>query len=92
MRKESEAPHRERRTTQHIEQRETKMDINETHSRLGGSAAASGPRHAVHSIDHYALEVPDLAVAEHFLDAFGLIPQRKGNSLEVFAGDQHFWA
>lgn len=68
------------------------MDINVAQSSPGGSAAASEPRHAVHSIDHYALEVPDLAVAEHFFDAFGLIPLRKGNSLDVFAGDQHCWA
>lgn len=55
-------------------------------------AAAAGPRYAVHSIDHYALEVPDLAVAEHFLDAFGLTLRHNAGWLEAYAADGHCWA
>ncbi|MCY1210791.1 Manganese-dependent 2,3-dihydroxybiphenyl 1,2-dioxygenase [compost metagenome] len=54
--------------------------------------AAAFPRYAVHSIDHYALEVPDLAVAEHFLDAFGLALRRHAGWLEAYASDGHCWA
>jgi len=68
------------------------MVTNGTQSAEDASTAAPGPQYAVHSIDHYALEVPDLGIAEHFLDAFGLIVRRNNDCLEVFAGDGHCWA
>lgn len=50
---------------------------------------------AVHSIDHFALNVPSLAEARHFFDAFGLdvadVPDRSGE-LDVRAADGHRWA
>ncbi|EHP42146.1 catechol 2,3-dioxygenase [Cupriavidus basilensis OR16] len=54
--------------------------------------AASGRDPAVHSLDHYALTVPDLSVAEHFLSAFGLSVVRQGDALEVLAEDKRVWA
>jgi len=68
------------------------MDTHRADAGQRSQAPAAGPRHAVHSIDHYALEVPDLAVAEHFLDAFGLTVQRTPDCLEVYAADGHRWA
>nr|ART35765.1 B226 [uncultured bacterium] len=47
---------------------------------------------AVHSLDHYALTVPDLSVAEHFLGAFGLTVVRQDDTLEVLAQDERVWA
>jgi len=49
-------------------------------------------RRAVHSIDHYALTVPDLDQAAHFLDAFGLHVERVDGRLDVYAADGHCWA
>ena len=50
---------------------------------------------AVHSIDHFALNVPSLAEGRHFFDAFGLdvadVPGRSGE-LDVRAADGHRWA
>lgn len=48
--------------------------------------------HAVHSIDHYALAVPDLAVARHFHEAFGLRVEADGDGLNLYAADGHRWA
>ncbi|WP_043358438.1 VOC family protein [Cupriavidus basilensis] len=47
---------------------------------------------AVHSLDHYALTVPDLSAAEHFLGAFGLTVVRQDDTLEVLAQDGWVWA
>ncbi|WP_420993088.1 VOC family protein [Cupriavidus sp. 30B13] len=47
------------------------------------------PKAAVHSLDHYALTVPDLAQAEHFLTAFGLAVTRRQGRLDVAARDGH---
>lgn len=47
---------------------------------------------AVHSIDHYALLVPDIAAAEAFTTAFGLTVHCKDQSADVVAGDGHVWA
>jgi catechol 2,3-dioxygenase len=68
--------------------------MDEGPQRAGGGVAGIGgrPRAAVHSIDHYALIVPDLGVAEHFLDAFGLRVVRRQHCLEVFAQGEHCWA
>lgn len=50
-------------------------------------------RYGVHSIDHFALEVPDLAVARHFLDAFGLRLTDSEGGIDVRAGgSDHRWA
>lgn len=49
---------------------------------------------AIHSIDHFALAVPDLEVARHFFSSFGLTVQREagdGRALDVMAADQHRW-
>ena len=48
---------------------------------------------AVHSIDHFALEVPDLAEAERFYAAFGLEVSRHGNEVALRThGQDHVWA
>jgi catechol 2,3-dioxygenase-like lactoylglutathione lyase family enzyme len=47
---------------------------------------------AVHSIDHFALNVPSLPEAERFFSAFGLDVMRAGESLDIRAGDGHRWA
>jgi catechol 2,3-dioxygenase-like lactoylglutathione lyase family enzyme len=47
---------------------------------------------AVHSIDHFALNVPSLSEAERFFSAFGLDVTRAGESLDIRAGDGHRWA
>lgn len=47
----------------------------------------------VHSIDHFAIAVPNLDDARQFYDAFGLDVRDKGNTLELYThGDQHRWA
>ncbi|WP_454743939.1 VOC family protein [Cupriavidus necator] len=52
-------------------------------------------RASVHSIDHFALNVPSLADAKRFFDAFGLqvvdIPGQAAE-LELLAADGHRWA
>ncbi|MGO4330105.1 VOC family protein [Cupriavidus sp. 2TAF22] len=50
------------------------------------------PKAAVHSLDHYALTVPDLAQAGHFLCAFGLAVTPRQDRLDVMAQDEHVWA
>lgn len=47
---------------------------------------------AVHSIDHFALNVPSIADAEHFFRAFGLDVTPAGNGLELRADDGRRWA
>ncbi|WP_080441595.1 VOC family protein [Burkholderia ubonensis] len=50
---------------------------------------------AVHSIDHFALEVPSIADAEDFFCAFGLNVTHAdgpGGALDLLAGDGHRWA
>lgn len=47
---------------------------------------------AVHSIDHFALNVPSLDQAEHFFTNFGLDVRRAGGELELRAADGHRWA
>ncbi|MCG5073251.1 VOC family protein [Paraburkholderia tagetis] len=50
-------------------------------------------RFGVHSIDHFALEVPSLADATHFLSAFGLELEAQPRELLVRApGSTHVWA
>ncbi len=50
-------------------------------------------RYGVHSIDHFALQVPDLEQAERFLRAFGLEVAHAGGALELrCAGDDHCWS
>jgi catechol 2,3-dioxygenase-like lactoylglutathione lyase family enzyme len=47
----------------------------------------------VHSIDHFAVQVPDLAVARAFYEAFGLDVKDEGGSLALCAkGNAHIWA
>jgi catechol 2,3-dioxygenase-like lactoylglutathione lyase family enzyme len=50
-------------------------------------------RFGVHSIDHFALQVPDLQQARHFLDAFGLCLTEREHGIDVrTANDPHCWA
>jgi catechol 2,3-dioxygenase-like lactoylglutathione lyase family enzyme len=47
----------------------------------------------VHSIDHFAVQVPDLSVARAFYEAFGLEVKDEGGGLALYArGDAHKWA
>lgn len=49
-------------------------------------------RYGVHSIDHFALEVPSLAKAQHFFDAFGLAVSGSGKALALRTdGSDHVW-
>lgn len=50
---------------------------------------ASARQAAVHSIDHYALMVPDLPLARHFHEAFGLTVEDEGHGLALRARDGH---
>ncbi|MFC6672684.1 VOC family protein [Marinobacterium aestuariivivens] len=46
----------------------------------------------MHSLDHFALEVPQLCIAQAFYEAFGLKVKRQGNSLELQAfGSDPCW-
>lgn len=45
----------------------------------------------VHSIDHFALTVPDLVVAKHFYMAFGLDVSEDNGRLLIKAADGHLW-
>ena len=50
---------------------------------------------SVHSIDHFALNVPDLGEAERFFRAFGLRVDHVGaedRKLSLYAADGHRWA
>jgi catechol 2,3-dioxygenase-like lactoylglutathione lyase family enzyme len=50
-------------------------------------------RVGVHSLDHFALEVPDLTVARDFFTAFGLDAQISDTELFLrAAGQSHVWA
>lgn len=47
----------------------------------------------VHSIDHFAVQVPDLAVARAFYEAFGLEAKDEADGLALYArGNAHQWA
>ena len=49
-------------------------------------------RYGVHSIDHFALEIPDLEKGRFFFDNFGLRVEQKSEGLELFASDSpHRW-
>ena len=48
--------------------------------------------HGVHSIDHYALNVPSLDEACQFFESFGLDVLREQNQLLLRAADGHIWA
>jgi catechol 2,3-dioxygenase-like lactoylglutathione lyase family enzyme len=46
----------------------------------------------VHSLNHFAFSVPDLAPAEKFYTAFGLDARRTGDRLDLYAhGHPHCW-
>jgi catechol 2,3-dioxygenase-like lactoylglutathione lyase family enzyme len=50
-------------------------------------------RYGVHSIDHFALELPSLAEAQTFFTAFGLDVSNDGERLELrTTGQPHVWA
>ncbi|MEJ8821168.1 VOC family protein [Variovorax humicola] len=54
---------------------------------------AGDSRYGIHSIDHFALEVPSLAQASAFFSSFGLEVRRVADHLELrAAGQQHAWA
>ncbi|MCP5266194.1 MAG: VOC family protein [Burkholderiaceae bacterium] len=47
---------------------------------------------AIHSVDHFALRVPELEPARRFFSAFGLEPRDEGGGLGVYAkGGDHCW-
>lgn len=46
---------------------------------------------AIHSIDHFALNVPSLEQAEHFYGNFGLSIERGNEELQLRAADNHRW-
>ena len=46
----------------------------------------------VHSIDHFALNVPSLPEAENFFGKFGLDVKQVDGGLDIRAGDGHRWA
>ena len=46
----------------------------------------------VHSIDHFALNVPSVSDAEHFFSKFGLDVKQVDGGLDIRAGDGHRWA
>jgi catechol 2,3-dioxygenase-like lactoylglutathione lyase family enzyme len=49
-------------------------------------------RPGVHSIDHFCLEVPDLALAKRFYDTFGLRVEEKDGGLNIHASaSPHRW-
>ncbi|RZL94533.1 MAG: metapyrocatechase [Variovorax sp.] len=53
---------------------------------------AAESRYGVHSIDHFALEVPSLAEARTFFNAFGLdVSNEDGRLLLRTAGEPHVW-
>ncbi|OGA13859.1 MAG: metapyrocatechase [Betaproteobacteria bacterium RIFCSPLOWO2_02_FULL_63_19] len=53
---------------------------------------SSQGRYGVHSIDHFALEIPDLAQGKFFFDSFGLRVEEKPEGLELYACDTpHRW-
>jgi catechol 2,3-dioxygenase-like lactoylglutathione lyase family enzyme len=55
-------------------------------------AAPRPARPGAHSIDHFALEVPDLGLARRFYDAFGLRLEGSGDSLDIHASaSAHRW-
>ena len=46
----------------------------------------------VHSLDHFSLTVPDLAVADGFYRDFGLGVRERGNALDLRTdGSEHRW-
>ena len=46
----------------------------------------------VHSIDHFALQLPDLGQARHFFESFGLDVKDDGERLAISAGvNPHIW-
>ncbi|MSQ50817.1 MAG: metapyrocatechase [Betaproteobacteria bacterium] len=49
-------------------------------------------RYGVHSIDHFALEIPDLGVGRNFFNCFGLRVEDKPEGLELYASaTPHRW-
>ncbi len=59
------------------------------------SLSQTAGRASIHSIDHFALNVPSIEQAEHFYRAFGLDvtrPGANGTELELRAADGHRWA
>lgn len=46
----------------------------------------------VHSIDHFALNVPCVADAARFFESFGLRVEPVGDTLDLFAADGYRWA
>jgi catechol 2,3-dioxygenase-like lactoylglutathione lyase family enzyme len=57
------------------------------------SPKISRARYGIHSIDHFALEVPSLADARHFLSAFGLDVEAQPQQLLLRThGGAHVWA
>jgi catechol 2,3-dioxygenase-like lactoylglutathione lyase family enzyme len=57
------------------------------------ASSGTGPVLAVHSLDHFALTVPDLGEARRFYGEFGLDVRESAAGLELYAvGKSHRWA
>ena len=56
------------------------------------STTAKPSRPGVHSIDHFALEIPDLALGRRFYETFGLRVEAQGEGLDIHASaSPHRW-
>ena len=56
------------------------------------SSAASPGRPGVHSIDHFTLEIPDLALGKRFFDTFGLRVEENSGGIDLYASaSPHRW-
>ena len=55
-------------------------------------SSAAATRLGVHSLDHFAVQVPDLAKASDFFEAFGLDVRAAADGLDLLAfGSDHRW-
>lgn len=53
--------------------------------------AADQPKIGVHSIDHYALNIPDLDEGRRFYETFGLRTEKRGDHVALRARGDHVW-
>ena len=59
---------------------------------MTASFEARDPAPAVHSVHEFAIAVPDLGVARHFYESFGLDVRDEGGTLGLYChGHPHRW-
>jgi catechol 2,3-dioxygenase-like lactoylglutathione lyase family enzyme len=69
------------------------LQENDVDSVRDASPAQTSCALGVHSLDHFALDVPDLRQAQHFYASFGLDVREEGLGLALYAHEQpHRWA